>query len=698
MIPTFLPGVNLLALDFLLKKSGAKDISLVLSSDAVALKPSLSVVENFIVGESGGVISSDMVNALDVSSLNYSKALLIFQAAILESPETNVVIAIFDYKKAGFDNNALKSKYDQVVQAIQNRSVECKVNAVIKAVVSDQESMYTKFSKTIPDICLFDAVHLAKCLRNSLFNYMLLIDDSLLNLRHLFDLCLQNKKNLRCVALQDKMSVDHLCELLNLRSFIQERMFLDCDIFPCPIFSKITDRRLNATSIHFAIDSTFQFVVSEADKILFLSNHGYSKIKETITTSYKNITHVAKASSDCVVCIADENIVEFKKSKTKWKSEIIYPGKFKKCEFYNGNMICLTDNGKVVGLDVKMDDMDEKRKVVNIFSGDNFCVLYDKDCVFPFHAHERLLLPSDINASNILFIDSKLIVTRNKIYHWDSIETPIDLSRPIVTCRKFRNSICSVTVDGKLRIISPGAPLKNFLRSIEGFLSAFDCYSLEGSALENWDQIPPAERLIGLKETASKFLDVTLFSNTRNGPQLSASKSTVENLLVTIAAFKRYENVKHKYILTTQRTENSFRRLRLYTQSIPSLSQAIFFYTRELQNEILKHESLHNLLSGRPIITISTTEKKKMNDFVTAWGTPVRQKSVRTAAAPTGTIPLNTYFYTRKETIWVPKNVVIPVKGGDQKIWMAKTLAPIYQNSVSYDNKFNTFNMDKISK
>jgi len=130
-VPTFFPGINDLAIDYLLQRAQSKKIEIVLSTDAIALKPGLGIVDNVIVGASKKEITASMIPNFDVSTLSYSKCLMVFQASLVHAPDLNVTIAIFDYEKSGFDHMALRQTYDSIVRRLQERCQEQKVEMKI---------------------------------------------------------------------------------------------------------------------------------------------------------------------------------------------------------------------------------------------------------------------------------------------------------------------------------------------------------------------------------------------------------------------------------------------------------------------------------------------------------------------------------------------------------------------------------------
>jgi len=590
---------------------------------------------------------------------------MVFQASLVHAPDLNVTIAIFDYEKSGFDHMALRQKYDSIVRRLQERCQEQKVEMKISALVSDQESIYSKMSQSIPE-ALFDAPHLIKCFRNSFFNYLIRIDDALVNTRHLLDTCLRNHKNVRAVAIQDKMSVPHLCELISLRELIVEGSYLECSTFPCPIFSASQQQGIMSESIHFYEDSNFQFLLHEPKKLNFITNHGFGKCLKSVSLE-KNIIQIAGVINEDVICVSDEGTILRLEKKNSYKAieEKIRNVHICKAEVYNGNLYSLTKTGKIIG-----DDIPEfKHRVINIFGGKDFCVQFSEECHFPFAGNMVKRLPQTKNP--ILFIDSTYVVTTIEVYTWNQLDQPHKLTRPIVCARAFGKSICCITVEASLRIVSPASPIKKLLNAMDSFLHAFHVFDVEGFSTSQHQSDNPFETM---NEVLENFKG-------RNGRQLSISQSTLQNIKTNIHNYSKYKELKQKYILTTLRTEHTFRKLRAYTNSIPTLMQCIQFFTRDLQTEILKHPSTHYLLNRvKPVM--SKVDREVLKTFVSQWGISVRQKAVRTPRAPTGTMPLNTYFLKKAQKVWIPGETVVAVMGEGKSVWYCKTLAPIYPSSV----------------
>jgi len=179
-------GVNLTAIDFLLKATSQKKINLVLSTDGIALKPSANRLENVIVG--GELpISKNEIRTFDIKKFKFLKSYMVFQMGYVDDPSVNVVVAVYGYNKKGFCHTSLANRISIVINKIKARATELKKEVNVSCVVSDQESIYTKYSSLTTTTCLFDVAHLAKCMRNSFCNHLLLLHNTLINTRHLIE-------------------------------------------------------------------------------------------------------------------------------------------------------------------------------------------------------------------------------------------------------------------------------------------------------------------------------------------------------------------------------------------------------------------------------------------------------------------------------------------------------------------------------
>jgi len=443
----------------------------VLSTDAIALKPKLFLLDDQLVGAKQKI---HLGNLPPPEQLNYCKS-AIFVQLHLAGTNLKCIVATFPVVRKGFDSKCLLRRFNYLIKKIKKEAGGELFDKLRLMMVSDQESIFSKIvnseieEEKLPIPSFFDIPHLCKCFRNSISNYLILLDGSLMNIKHLLQFSKENGFDLQAVVAEDKMSIPLLLKLTEFAKHIPPENYSCATIFPCPIFNA-NGKGYLADRVGYTLSNTLDIWFSNGAILYHATTNSSSYVKQI---SIPGIQHIASNSrNDILYCVKNGKAG---KLDTNTKTFKVLQSEAVQCELLGDRPVFLSKKGTVHGLSKTY------CKVIRLLPcEDSIGLLYSNEIKFiDLKQNEHVVKLQKNLKEEVLATNKNVIVTSSRILDINNGSMLQEFNFKLMGVCCFLNSFIGVDDDGKLHVFSPMGPLARLLYALDCALAYVDTHSLE---------------------------------------------------------------------------------------------------------------------------------------------------------------------------------------------------------------------------